>query len=403
MYHNIYGFNSKYDEKKSGKINIKKISELDYNFHPVRGGVVLYYENSENIQSTNLQDFLFTFVNESDKSNKFDKSDKSDKFDKSNKSDKSNKFDKSDKSNKSDKSDKSNKSDKSDKSDKFDKSNNEQKFLVYEKKIPITPISKSSILDGSYKTIMNVGFSNFIKSETLKEYTTTGKHPYENILLNNIDYKSDCDYKPDYKENNTQDLQSNVFIQYKEYKYKKSSIEAKKLIQNSIIKCIPKLCDCETLNETYTVFNKYYNCNNSDLISKKSRYFLIGTDSTYNTLTDFGGTIEYKKDRDPVVGALRELNEESLGLFEYTKDQILDSYCIYNDYLFIIFVKIAENPSSKISKFEKIKSEYSKIEVKQLNLFKDSDFSKLLKLPYVVYEPVRSLINTGFDSLSVCL
>jgi hypothetical protein len=313
MYHNIYGFNSKYDETKSGKICIKKISELDYNFHPVRGGVILYYDSNNGVKCNNIESFLQPYNKTKDVQAELEPI-------------------------------------------------LEQKFPTGTRQIPITPINKKCIINGEYKNIMNVGFSEFLKSETFKEYIDSGKPLYLTIP--------------------------------KKY----DTLSGLELFNNSEVQCVPKLRDSDSLEHTYTIFKKNYNCDNSELIRKSNRYFLVGKDFTYKTLTDFGGTIEYKKDRDPVVGALRELNEETLGLFTYSKESVLDSYCIYNNYLFIIFIKIPQNPNLQITQFEKIKSEYSKIEVDSLNLFEESDFIKLLKIPYVVYEPVRSLLDTKAET-----
>ena len=50
--------------------------------------------------------------------------------------------------------------------------------------------------------------------------------------------------------------------------------------------------------------------------------FLLGVDAVYGELTDFGGRYE-PTDGDIVNTALRELYEESLGLIDITRDQLI--------------------------------------------------------------------------------
>jgi len=50
--------------------------------------------------------------------------------------------------------------------------------------------------------------------------------------------------------------------------------------------------------------------------------FMMGVDRRYGELTDFGGKICYKKDKNFLQGSLRELKEESLGILDYTESDI---------------------------------------------------------------------------------
>lgn len=77
------------------------------------------------------------------------------------------------------------------------------------------------------------------------------------------------------------------------------------------------------------------------------RKFCLGVDRTSHDLTDFGGGVSYKKDGTALIGALRELNEESLGIFGVINpEDIQSSLAIYNSSLLIIFVRVSVNPTS---------------------------------------------------------
>lgn len=71
-------------------------------------------------------------------------------------------------------------------------------------------------------------------------------------------------------------------------------------------------------------------------------YFIFGVDSKYGTLTDFGGGVD--PGENCIQAGLRELYEESAGLFNYMNkaDYIRNnSICIYNGASIIIFQKIS--------------------------------------------------------------
>ena len=76
-------------------------------------------------------------------------------------------------------------------------------------------------------------------------------------------------------------------------------------------------------------------------------YFGVGVDTKSKDLTDFGGGIQYKlnKDGNVIRGALREFAEETLEIFKplYFND-IKDCPVIYDKDNLIIFVQIGLNP-----------------------------------------------------------
>lgn len=77
--------------------------------------------------------------------------------------------------------------------------------------------------------------------------------------------------------------------------------------------------------------------------SKSGIHYALFIDATYNQLTDGGGTIKYLE--NPIHAAVRELYEESFGVFdfrsEYLTNQIIEhSQCIYTDEILCIFQEI---------------------------------------------------------------
>ncbi len=68
--------------------------------------------------------------------------------------------------------------------------------------------------------------------------------------------------------------------------------------------------------------------------------FVMGVDTRTNDITDFGGHKE-KTDKNIVCTGLRELVEESLGVFgKITEEEIQDSLVLYSSQMMIIFIYI---------------------------------------------------------------
>ena len=134
-----------------------------------------------------------------------------------------------------------------------------------------------------------------------------------------------------------------------------------------------------------------------------NRFFCFGVDSKYHTLTDFGGGIKYKLDGDPVLGALRELREESLGLFDFSKDSVQNCCCIYNNDILIIFIRILIDPIISTLFFQFLVSKEPTPEVAKLEWINQIQLAETIQHPYVVYEPVRSLINETFSDFVNCI
>lgn len=76
-------------------------------------------------------------------------------------------------------------------------------------------------------------------------------------------------------------------------------------------------------------------------VDKGEIYFIFALDTKYGEMTDMGGGIE--DNEDFVDTAIRELYEESLGIFDFQNDKkfvIENSICVYNSRMTIIFQEI---------------------------------------------------------------
>lgn len=73
-------------------------------------------------------------------------------------------------------------------------------------------------------------------------------------------------------------------------------------------------------------------------------YFCFGRDSKTHDLSDFGGRTENSE--SAVDAAIREFQEETLGVFKLEKDDILESFCIYDRDSMVIMVRIDESPNT---------------------------------------------------------
>lgn len=92
-----------------------------------------------------------------------------------------------------------------------------------------------------------------------------------------------------------------------------------------------------------------------------SIYFGLGLDSRTHDLTDFGGGVIYKIDIDAIKGALREFEEETLGIFDSIRtEDIMQCPVIYDDRNLIIFVHLNVDPDTVCLSFnEKFKKAVS--------------------------------------------
>jgi len=134
-----------------------------------------------------------------------------------------------------------------------------------------------------------------------------------------------------------------------------------------------------------------------------SRRFCMGIDREYGEITDFGGGVSYKKDGTALDGALRELNEESLGVFGgISPDFLSKSIVVYNDSILIVFIKV---PTLHIDSIMKTFNErvHTKSEVSSLIMMSEKEFRDLIQSRSThkgkMYSRVRVLLNQVPDLL----
>ena len=81
-------------------------------------------------------------------------------------------------------------------------------------------------------------------------------------------------------------------------------------------------------------------------------YFCLGVDTQSGNLTDFGGGV--KKEEDVIVGGLRELEEESLGVFGHiTPDMISKTVSFYSYNMIITFIPVKVDIERVTKEFNK--------------------------------------------------
>jgi len=122
--------------------------------------------------------------------------------------------------------------------------------------------------------------------------------------------------------------------------------------------------------------------------------FYMGRDKKYKEYTDFGGTINYKKE-DGLSGAIRELKEETYKIFGRINGKILrESIIVKSENSFIIFYQICEQKNYIELFEEKIKDKKRN----EIDLIVELNESKFIDLVYnkssKIYLRVRNLLLT---------
>ena len=158
----------------------------------------------------------------------------------------------------------------------------------------------------------------------VKDFDLTQKIPRAGVILY---YDQILKNKSDHNITDNDEKNINDFKIKKCNNYKNAINNTSK---KCIVNCRPKLIDTSTIEETFKLFKdlKYCEMNtylqNFTMFEKEGknepqnieRKFCLGIDTNFRTLTDFGGGVKYKIDKDAITAALRELEEESLGLFK---------------------------------------------------------------------------------------
>lgn len=84
-------------------------------------------------------------------------------------------------------------------------------------------------------------------------------------------------------------------------------------------------------------------------------YFGLGIDTLSGEYTDFGGGISYKEksDKNVIMGALREFNEETLGIFgTIDYNEVSDCLVLYNGFNLILFKYITTSMEDIVENFK---------------------------------------------------
>jgi preprotein translocase subunit Sec61beta len=111
--------------------------------------------------------------------------------------------------------------------------------------------------------------------------------------------------------------------------------------------------------------------------SEEGLFWCFGVDTRTLELTDFGGGVIYKKDKNAINGAIREFKEETLGIFDSIKIDPT-SIVIYNKKTLIILVQLESNTSLCREEFLKKVKSIENPEVCDLDWISNTRFLKLL-------------------------
>jgi hypothetical protein len=130
-------------------------------------------------------------------------------------------------------------------------------------------------------------------------------------------------------------------------------------------------------------------------------YIMVGIDSKTHDLTDFAGTIKYKMDKNVVNGAIRELQEETLEIFEaITYKDIKNCITVYDNDNLIIFMPVLLNPDIVCYEFNEkyrktIENKRCKMEpeVCGVTWLALEEFNYHIKNPGVMYSRVQNVLS----------
>ena len=132
-------------------------------------------------------------------------------------------------------------------------------------------------------------------------------------------------------------------------------------------------------------------------------YFALGQDSVYGDLTDFSGG---KKQGESIIeGGLRELEEESLGVFnKICVSDVKDCMGFYTNNMLIMFIHLDVNMQRVVQEFDKRlgeKSENENLEVNQIVWVEKSDFLNIIDgKGRRLYSRVRRLLSKVTDIIA---
>jgi hypothetical protein len=132
-------------------------------------------------------------------------------------------------------------------------------------------------------------------------------------------------------------------------------------------------------------------------------YFALGQDSVYGDLTDFSGG---KKQGESIIeGGLRELEEESLGVFgKVLVSDVKDCMGFHTNNMLVMFIHLDVNMQRIVEEFDRRlgeKSENENLEVNQIVWLEKSDFLNSIEgKGRRLYSRVRRLLSKVTDIIS---
>ena len=131
---------------------------------------------------------------------------------------------------------------------------------------------------------------------------------------------------------------------------------------------------------------------------KNKIYFILGIDTKSGDITDFGGGVSLKRE-DVITGGLRELSEESLGIFgNISKDEVKNCLAVYDENNIIIFIRIDIDITSKYHEFKSRLKCVNNPEVKDIKFYDKKNFIDLFEgnsVGNIMYDRIRNLLSTA--------
>jgi len=145
-------------------------------------------------------------------------------------------------------------------------------------------------------------------------------------------------------------------------------------------------------------------------VINEKKYFCLGVDAKYGTLTDFGGGV--KRGEDFVVAGCRELEEESLGIFDFTSEENIkkvreNSITIYDSSLAVIFIDVKVDNMNQISElYHLLSMKQTRLENSGIIWIPEDVFffliksGKTIRSGKFIYPSVYKLVNDLLRSVS---
>jgi len=133
-------------------------------------------------------------------------------------------------------------------------------------------------------------------------------------------------------------------------------------------------------------------------VQSNKTYFILGLDTKSGDITDFGGGVSLKKET-VLSGGLRELEEESLGIFgQISVDEINNCLAIYDNENIIMFIRLNIDINGKYQEFLTRIKGMNNPEVKDLRFYDKKSFINLVEgnmVGNIMYDRIRNLLSAA--------